>query len=187
MRVNNGLLCKFLWVIHQVKGSIILCSTDVEISDDELLLAYALRFKIEVSYKQAIHSLGVYAYHFWSKNFKNSNSKKPVIISDLPDKVKKSFVQKLNTFRIFIQTGLIAQGLLQYLVCKQPQDIWANFSYWIKTKKLNYFPSEWVSCIALKNALSEYLADNSEMSIFKKFLFKISSFYFKGLDEKIVS
>jgi hypothetical protein len=33
----------------------------------EIIRLYGLRFKIELSFKQALRVLGVYAYHFWMR------------------------------------------------------------------------------------------------------------------------
>jgi hypothetical protein len=29
---------------------------------------YALRFKIEITFRQAIHTVGTFAYHFWMRD-----------------------------------------------------------------------------------------------------------------------
>jgi hypothetical protein len=40
-------------------------STDLALTAADIIYLYGLRFKIEHSFKQAIHLLGVFAYHFW--------------------------------------------------------------------------------------------------------------------------
>jgi len=60
-----GRLVRFVLVIHPTRGRKILLSTDLSLRGLEIIELYGVRFKIEVSFKQAIYTLGTYAYHFW--------------------------------------------------------------------------------------------------------------------------
>jgi hypothetical protein len=42
------------------------------LSGTEVIAAYGLRFKIEVTFRTLIHLLGVFAYRFWLKAMKTS-------------------------------------------------------------------------------------------------------------------
>ncbi|HEY8670929.1 MAG TPA: transposase, partial [Terriglobales bacterium] len=60
-----GILVRFVVVLHPQRGSILLMCTDLTLSPLDIIRIYGLRFKIELSFKQALHVIGAYAYHFW--------------------------------------------------------------------------------------------------------------------------
>jgi len=62
-----GRLVRFVLVNHPLRGRMILMSSDISIDPLQVITFYSYRFKIEVSFKQAIHTLGTYAYHFWKR------------------------------------------------------------------------------------------------------------------------
>src|SRR5206468_12588475 len=63
-----GQLVRFVWVSHPTRGNLILLCTDLTLDGLEIIRLYGWRFKIEVSFKQAIHTVGAYAYHFWMQD-----------------------------------------------------------------------------------------------------------------------
>ncbi len=58
-------LVRFVLVDHPTRGRSIFITTDLELPPIEVIRLYGLRFKIELSFKQALRVLGSYAYHFW--------------------------------------------------------------------------------------------------------------------------
>src|ERR1035441_8702390 len=60
-----GILVRFVAVLHPQRGAILLMCTDLMLFPLDIIRIYGLRFKIEVSFKQALRVIGAYAYHFW--------------------------------------------------------------------------------------------------------------------------
>ena len=87
----------------------------------EIIRLYGWRFKIEVSFKQAIHTVGAYAYHFWMQDMnpirRGDGAQHPHRQSP---EYRQHIRRKLAAYERHIQLGLIAQGLLQYLAADFP-------------------------------------------------------------------
>jgi hypothetical protein len=164
-------IVRFVAVIHPTRGKCLLMCTDLSLDAADIIRLYGLRFKIEHTFKQAVNQVGTLAYHFWMRKMKplrrqNGNQHMHRESLDYRNAIKR----KLRAYHAFIQAGLIAQGLLQYLAAAFPQIVWASFGSWLRTIRPGVPPSELVVATALRQRLPQFLLDNSECSTFAKFI-----------------
>ena len=162
---------RFVAVTHPRRGTILLMTTDLTLPPLEVIKLYGLRFKIEVSFKQALHVIGAYAYHFWMGAMKplrrvSGNQ----YLHRESDAYRAAVRRKIGAYHRHIQLGLIAQGLLQILSATMPKSVWRSFGSWIRTIRPGLAPSEQVAAIAMRNTLPEFLAGDAKTTILVKFL-----------------
>lgn len=162
---------RFVVVVHPTRGTCILMCTDTSLSATDIIRLYGLRFKIEHSFKQATRQIGSFAYHFWMKDmiplrYRNGNQYLHRKSADYRSHIKR----KINAYHVFIQAGVIAQGLLQYLAVASPKLVWDSFGSWLRTIRPGIPPSEFVVANALRQTFPEFLMSYSERGSLAKFI-----------------
>ncbi len=166
-----GLLVRFVAVIHPTRGACILMCTDTTLCAVDIIRLYGLRFKIECSFKQAVRQIGSFAYHFWMKDmipllYRNGNQYLHRKSADYRTRVKR----KIHAYHTFMQAGVVAQGLLQYLAVVAPKLVWDSFGSWLRTIRPGIPPSELVVANALRQTLPEFLMGTSKSNSLTKFI-----------------
>jgi hypothetical protein len=166
-----GRLVRFVVVVHPTRGRCLLMTTDTSLSAIEIIRLYALRFKIEHGFKQAVRVVGTFSYHFWMKKMtplrrKNGNQYLHRESSDYRQAVRR----KINAYHLFIHAGVVSQGLLQYLAANFPRLVWVSFGSWLRTIRPGIAPSELVVATALRHSLPEFLLNTADSNNLAKFI-----------------
>ena len=154
-----GGLVRFVLVIHPTRGCRIFPCTDTTLDGIEVVRIYGVRFKIEVTFKHAVHSVGSWCYHFWMAGMKPLKRRSGnQYMHKETEHYRQAVRRKLGACHCFLQMGLIAQGLLQMLAILYPDTVWQRFGSWLRTIRPGVAPSEQVVALALRESLPEIIA-----------------------------
>jgi hypothetical protein len=166
-----GRSVRFVVVIHPSRGRCLLMSTDTSLSALEIIRIYGLRFKIEHAFKQAVHVIGAFSYHFWMKTMKPIKKRGGNQYLHRESKRYRDAVKrKIKAYHVFVQAGIVSQGLLQYLATCHTKHVWRCFGSWLRTIRPGVAPSEFVVATALRRGLPEFLLDTSHDCNLAKFI-----------------
>jgi DDE superfamily endonuclease len=166
-----GRLVRFVAIVHPTRGSILLMSTDLTLCALDIISIYGLRFKIEHMFRQAVRLIGSFFYHFWMMDMKplrhrNGNQYLHRESDHYRDKVRR----KIHAYHVFMQAGIIAQGLLQYLSVELPKLVWESFGSWLRTIRPGIPPSELVVGHVMRETLPDFLVNCAKSNSLVKFI-----------------
>jgi DDE superfamily endonuclease len=143
-----------LFVLTQLPDGkrMILLSSDVKLSADQVIEAYAKRFKIEVCFRTFVLLLGGFAYQFWLKLMDKTTQFPPnLCLADYEPAEQDQIQQKVEAFERFVNLNAIALGILQILALELPQSIWNNFPRWFRTLPEHGYPTEQIVRLTLQH------------------------------------
>lgn len=168
-----GRVVRFVLVVHPNQGTWILMTTDLELDPTEVIQLYGFRPRIEASFKQAVHTIGTYAYRFWMKS--HDRIKRGMGTQYLHRKsqgYRDAVHRKIEAIERYVAVGIVAQGLMQYLSIFFGAEVWKTFRSWLRTMPSAGYPSEQSVSLALVSALPEFLASKGRCHALQKILTK---------------
>jgi len=151
--------------------SLILLSSDLTLSGPDVIAAYGLRFKIEVTFRTLVHLLGGFAYRFWLKAMTMTPTWPTNLnLADYPETVQAQIRAKVEAFERFINLNAIALGLLQILALECPTQVWSYFPRWFRTLPKHGYPSERIAQLALQHHAEAIFLKSPSTLLLPKFL-----------------
>ena len=162
-----------LFVLTQLPNGkqLILLSSDLTLSGPEVIVAYGLRFKIEVTFRTLVHLLGGFAYRFWLKAMKTAPTWPTNLnLADYPETVQARILAKVEAFERFINLNAIALGLLQILALEFPTQVWFHFPRWFRTLPKHGYPTERVAQLALQHQAEVIFSKSPPSLLLPKFI-----------------
>lgn len=167
----QGIHVRFVLTIMKDRTRSILLSTDRSLHPEEIIYAYSLRQKIEVSFKSLIHTLCGFGYHFWMKAMPKLNRGAGNQFLHRAGETYRSQVRrKIEAYERFVNIAAIALGTLQLLSLKYPSLIWKRFPLWLRTLPEHGYPSEHVVRLTLQHDLHQIFLDNNDSPLLQKIL-----------------
>jgi hypothetical protein len=153
-----------LFVLTQLPDGkrMILLSSDVKLTADQVIEAYAKRFKIEVCFRTLILLLGGFAYRFWLKLMDKTKLFPPnLCLADYEPVRQDQIQQKVEAFERFVNLNAIALGILQIVALELPQSIWNIFPRWFRTLPEHGYPTEQIVRLTLQHQQPMIFAHSS--------------------------
>jgi len=148
---------RFVIVHHPARGTIFLLCTDLSLEPLQMLQLYGYRFRIELGFRQAVHVLGAYAYHFWMAGMKPvRRGSGEQYLHRASDTYRQAVRRKLRAYHVHVQLGCIAQGLLQHLALNHTAAVWHCFRGWLRTMNPAMPPSELIVASALRTSVTGF-------------------------------
>ncbi len=154
-----------------------MCS-DLSLEPLEVIKLYGYRFKIELGFKQALHTLGAYAYHFWMMDMTPISRRRSgnQFLHMQSEQYRTHVRRKMDAYHRYVQLACIAQGLQQHLAVNFRARVWDHFKSWMRTMKPGLPPSEAVVAQALRANLDAFLVAAPENHELRKFILRYLDF-----------
>lgn len=151
---------------------LLLLSTDRTLSPRHIAALYSHRWQIELTFRGFKHTLFGFCYRFWSKAVPKAGAERGDLVLQSFDKEDRAkIVAKVKSYDYFLQTAVIAQGLLHLVAVRAPEDVVASLRHYVRTIRPGRAVSEFVTGLALKGGcLSEFLVGTTLGCDLEKFI-----------------
>lgn len=113
-------------------GCCILVSSNITLTPEEIITAYAFRFKIEISFDEQKNDVGCFCYRFWTmsqpkrkkwkKNDEDSNNSR-----------NKNIERAQAATSTFVCISTISVGIMTIISFTHSNEIWERYPGWLRT------------------------------------------------------
>jgi len=125
-------LIRFVVVMLNGKDRCVLMSSSLELSAEEIITVYGLRFKIETSFDEQKNSMGCFSYRFWTTAL--SKKKKWKIVEQPVDaESQERIASAKRAIDSYVCLTTIATGILTIIAFTHNREIWKRYPGWIRT------------------------------------------------------
>ena len=161
---------QFVLVEYDAK-QIILVSTDLSMSAEDIIIAYACRFKIEAMFREFKQQFGGLFYHFWTKavpkldRYRRKSNLDPLfLVKDTSE--RKRIIQALKATEGYVLFASIAMGTIQLLCLKYENKISVSSFRYLRTSS-HQVMSEASMVKYLSRNLFRFMVEQDRLTITK--------------------
>lgn len=160
------------FILAEYDGNqIILVSTDLSMTPEDILTAYSYRFKIEAMFREMKQQIGAFVYHFWTKATPKLNRYRKKGTPDPLEKItnQKKQIKILETLMAterYLSLCCIVTGILQLLCLKYEGKINVSKFRYLRTPSKPVLSEASMMAYLCKN-LFRFMEKKSEITITK--------------------
>lgn len=149
----------------------ILACTDLDMPTEDIITAYAYRFKIEAMFREMKQQLGAFCYHFWTKAVPKLDRYRRKGSDDLLTQVtdshsRKRIIDTLRAMEGYLMFSSIAMGIIQMLCLRYDGKIRVSDFRYLRTPSKQVM-SEASMMAYLRCNLFRFMAQRSGFTITK--------------------
>jgi len=132
--LSKDTLIRFV-AVESTRGKCVLMSTDLTLTPEEIIVIYALRFKIETSFNDQKNEVGCFYYRFWTFALPKRKrwGKKTDETVELSEADQRKIINTKKAMAAHVCLGTIATGILTIIAFMHVGEIWKRYRGWIKT------------------------------------------------------
>ena len=119
-------------VVDSKHGRMVLMSSDLALSPEDIIVIFGFRFKIETSFDEQKNDNACFSYHFWTAAL--PKRKKWTRNEEVPKTDKPELVRAANrAIDSYLCIGTVSTGIMTIIAFSHNRQIWRRYPGWLKT------------------------------------------------------